>query len=240
MEKSAPGGRLLAAVGYVRVSTLEQASEGVSLDAQAARIAAYCQLAGLQLVELIREEGISASIPLVERPAGQRVIAALRQHKAGHVVAFKLDRLFRDAADALNQTRAWDKGGIALHLVDVGGQTINTAAAMGRMFLTMMAGFAELERNLIAERTASALQHKKARREIYNHVPLGFDEGAGKLIENPAEQVIIQFIKKAHSECMPMRRIAEHLNCKGMKGKQGGRFYASTIRCILNNDLHSE
>jgi DNA invertase Pin-like site-specific DNA recombinase len=227
-----------AAVGYVRVSTLEQASEGVSLDAQTARIAAYCQLAGLQLVELIREEGISASIPLADRPAGQRVIAALRQHKAGHVVAFKLDRLFRDAADALNQTRAWDKGGIALHLVDVGGQTINTAAAMGRMFLTMMAGFAELERNLIAERTAAALQHKKARREVYNHVPLGFDCNAGKLVENPVEQDIIHFIHKRRSEKFSMRKIAECLNELGIRGKQGGKFYASTVRCILNNDLH--
>ncbi len=81
---SASDGRLPATVGYVRVSTLKQASEGVSLDTQAARIAAYCQLAGLQLVELIREEGISASIPLAERPVGQRVIAALRQHKAEH------------------------------------------------------------------------------------------------------------------------------------------------------------
>ena len=55
-----------------------------------------------------------------------------------------LDRLFRDAEDALRQTKAWDKAGIALHLVDMGGSGMNTASAMGRMFLTLMA--AELER----------------------------------------------------------------------------------------------
>lgn len=79
-------------------------------------------------------------------------------------MALKLDRLFRDAEDALHQTKAWDKAGIALHLVDMGGQTLNTATAMGRFFLNMMAGFAELERNLIAERTATALAHKKTHR----------------------------------------------------------------------------
>lgn len=237
-EFSAFGGCLQAAVGYVRVSTLEQATEGVSLDAQEERIAAYCRTAGLRLVELIREEGTSAKIPLAERPTGRRVIIALRENKARHVVALKLDRLFRDAADALNQTRAWDKGGVALHLVDVGGQTINTAAAMGRMFLTMMAGFAELERNLIAERTASVLRHKKGRREVYNHPPLGYDHGNGKLIANLSELEIIRFIQNKHSENLSMRKIAEYLNKIGQKGKQGGRFYASTVRHILNNDLH--
>ena len=66
-----------------------------------------------------------------------------------------------NAEDALRQTKAWDKAGIALHLVDMGGTGMNTASAMGRMFLTLMAGCAELERNLVAERTASVLAHKK-------------------------------------------------------------------------------
>lgn len=63
--------------------------------------------------------------------------------------------------DALNETRPWGRQGVAMHLLDMGGQAINTASAMGRMFLTMTGGFAELERNLIAERTRTALQHKR-------------------------------------------------------------------------------
>jgi DNA invertase Pin-like site-specific DNA recombinase len=92
--------------------------------------------------------------------------------KRSHVLALELDRLFRDAADALNQTKAWDKGGLALHLVDLGDQTLNTASAMGRFFLNVMAGFAELKRNLIAERTGTAMKHKKAHREAYPLPPL--------------------------------------------------------------------
>ena len=68
-------------------------------------------------------------------------------------MACKLDRLFRDAADCLNVTKHWDKRNIALHLIDVGGQTIDTSSSMGRFFLTMMAGVAEMERNLIRDRT---------------------------------------------------------------------------------------
>ena len=77
-------------------------------------------------------------------------LLALVARKAKHVVAMKLDRLFRDAADALNQTKAWDKAGSPLHLVDMGGQTLKRFGH-GAVFPAMMAGFAELERNLIAE-----------------------------------------------------------------------------------------
>lgn len=85
-----------------------------------------------------------------------------------------MDRLFRDAADALNQTRTWDRAGVALHLVDMGGQTLNTATAMGRMFLTMTAAFAEFERNLNAERTQAALLYKKSKPLVYGTVPYGY------------------------------------------------------------------
>ena len=107
--------------------------------------------------------------------------------KVGHIVALKLDRLFRDAADALHQSRAWDKAEIALHLVDMGGQSLNTASAMGRFFLNMMAGVAELERNLIAERTGMALAYKKAHREAYAPTPYGFDRAGNSLIPNERE-----------------------------------------------------
>src|SRR5438132_14410555 len=98
-----------AAVAYVRVSTTEQAQHGVSLDAQEERIRAYCKMAGLDMVAVIREEGVSGSKALATRPGGQEVMSLVQSGVAHHVVALKLDRLFRDVVDALTQTRAWDK-----------------------------------------------------------------------------------------------------------------------------------
>src|SRR5262245_39614025 len=139
----------LGAIGYTRVSTDEQVTSGVSLDAQEAAIRAYCAMRGLDLAEMIVDAGVSAGQPLSSREGGERVgdvgIAA--------VVAYKLDRVFRDCADCLAVVRDWDERDVALHLVDLGGQTIDTGTAMGRFFLTVMAGAAELERNLIGERT---------------------------------------------------------------------------------------
>jgi len=228
------------AVLYIRVSTEEQARGGVSLEAQEERLKAYCSMTGLEVVEIVREEGVSAAKPLSQRPGGQELLKILAQKKAQHVVALKLDRLFRDAEDALRQTKAWDKAGIALHLVDMGGQTLNTASAMGRFFLNMMAGFAELERNLIAERTATALQHKKAHRKAYGPTPYGFDREGDSLIPNPQEQEVIARIFAWRTEGWTLATIATELNQQKVPTKQGGKWYPCTVAYILKNNLYRE
>jgi len=220
------------------VSTEEQARGGVSLEAQEERLKAYCSMTGLEVVEIIREEGISGAKPLASRPGGERLLKLIANKKVKHVVALKLDRLFRDAEDALHQTRAWDRAGIALHLVDMGGQTLNTATAMGRFFLNMMAAFAELERNLIAERTATALAHKKAHKKAYAPTPFGFERVGDTLQEKPEEQEIIAQIFTWREAGWSLRKIAAELNKQGVPTKQGGQWYASTVKYILENSLY--
>lgn len=228
------------AIAYVRVSTHEQASEGVSLAAQEERIRAYCTMAGLDLVAVIRDEGISASKEMATRPGGAELLSLVADKGIKNIVALKLDRLFRDAADCLNQTRAWDAAGISLHLIDMGGTAINTGTAMGRFFITMAAGFAELERNMIAERTAAALAHKKAHGEAYSPTPLGFNRDGKRLVANGQEQETIKRIKSWHTEGVSMQEIARRLNDAGTPTKKGGKWYASTVSNILKNNLHGE
>ena len=226
------------ALAYVRVSTTEQAREGVSLDAQEERIRAYCQMSGLSLVTVIREEGISTAKPLAGRPGGQQITDVVSAKRIGHVVALKLDRLFRDAVDALNQTRAWDRAGIALHLVDMGGQTLNTATAMGRMFLTMTAAFAELERNLIAERTQAALLYKKSKHLVYGAIPYGYSRDGDALKANEMERDIVRQVQKWNARRWSLRKIAETLNLRMVRTKHGRMWHASTVRSILRNSIH--
>jgi len=223
------------AIGYVRVSTHEQASEGVSIDAQRSRIDAYCTAHGLDLVEIIEDSGVSGTVPLEKRPNGKRLLL----RNADHVVAVRLDRIFRDAAEALTVTKAWDRASVGLHLIDMGGQSINTASATGRMMLTMMAGFAELERSLIAERTKDALREKKSQREVYGPIAYGYRDNDGKLVAAPEEQLIVAEVKQMRKAGMAYKPIADDLNGRGIVGKKGGRFYACTVRDICRNDLHA-
>lgn len=223
---------------YLRVSTQEQAVKGVSLAAQEERLHAYCLLQQLDVVQTFREEGVSASKPLDTRPKGKEMIALLAKKKVRHVVALKLDRLFRNAEDALHLTRRWDTQGVSLHLVDMGGQSLSTSSAMGRMMLTMMAAFAEFERNLIAERTSAALLHKKAHLQHYAQLPYGFVLNGSTLVPAPDEQAVLGTIKTLRDNGHTLRSIAALLNETHVATKNGGTWHASTVRQILANEIH--
>lgn len=223
------------AVGYVRVSTEEQAAFGGSLAMQADRLALYCQLQDIELVDVIREKGVSGSVPLGERKGGRKLLELLAAGKVHHVVTLKLDRLFRDAADALTMTRQWDRSDIDMHLVDLGGMSLNTRSAGGRMMLTMLAGFAEWERNLIAERTRAVLWHKRAKRQAYSPTPLGFRREGKQLVSDDGEQATLTTIRALAAEGRSLNAIARELNARGIPTKTGKTWYASTVRYILGN-----
>ena len=230
-----------AAIAYLRVSTHEQAVEGVSLDAQEQRVRSYCDAAGLDLVEVVRDEGVSAySKSLGDRPGGLQVLERIDAGHVHHIIALKLDRLFRDAVDALSRTREWDHAGIALHLVDLGGQAINTGSAMGRFFLSVMAGFAELERNLISERTAVALRYKKAQGAVYGPEPFGRERDGESLIENKDELAVLCRMRSWHEQGVSLAEIARRLNETNVPTKRGKSWHASTVRYLLRNNLYSE
>jgi site-specific DNA recombinase len=221
----------MRAIAYVRASTNEQE---ITLAVQAEKIAAYCTMRGLELAEVVQDAGVSGSVALAARPAGQRIAEALRRHGAVHVVALKLDRLFRDAADALAQTKAWDKAGVALHLCDMGGGAVDTSSPMGRMMLTMLAGFAEFERALIAERTAAALAHKQARGEYTGgRAPYGHRLEAGELVEDAGEQAVIAAARRLKAAGLSLRAIAGELLRAGMVARSGQAFTATQIQRMV-------
>lgn len=213
-------------LGYIRVSTDEQADSGLSMEAQERAIRAYCDMRGLTLVGVVSDPGVSGGAPLAERPGGARLVGAPGGGSAGGiggVVATKLDRLFRDAADCLTVVRDWDRTGVALHLIDVGGQSIDTSSAMGRFFLTVMAGAAELERNLVHERTRAALAQKRARGEkTGGHRPVGFDVlDGGKLTPNAAERATVARAAELRAAGRSLRAIGAELVTEGRRPRNG-------------------
>lgn len=109
--------------------------------AQESRLRAYGLAHGLEVNVIYRDAGVSGSVPLGERPQGAEMLAALARGDVQHVLASKLDRLFRDAVDCLRTVRQWDDAGTAMHLVDLGGQAVNTGSAVGRFFLGMLAAW---------------------------------------------------------------------------------------------------
>jgi DNA invertase Pin-like site-specific DNA recombinase len=217
------------AVAYVRASKVDQE---ISPLMQRERIEAYCRMSGLELVDVI-QESVSAKFKLSKRPEGAKVRKLLDDGVA-HVVALKLDRLFRNAADALTTVEEWNEAGISLHIVDMGGMSLNTASSMGKMLLTMLAGFAEFERNVISERTSQALQHKKALGQKLGKLPYGFDaDDAGMLVVNRAEQKILDQMKALRKQGFGYHSVALRLNGAGIVAKQGGKWHPYTVQGAL-------
>ena len=221
------------AVAYIRVSTHEQATYGVSLAAQRERVEAYARLAGLKLAKVIADEGVSATKPLAERPGGRELLELAKTGKVGHVVVLKLDRLFRNAIDALETISEWDRRGVALHLVDQGGAAINTKSAVGKMFFTLLAAFAEMERNLISERTKSALEHKRNNLEVYSPTPLGFQRQGDRLVPDPQEEKTVRLILTLRGQGYSYRAIAAELRRRRIPTKRGGKWEAATVRRVV-------
>jgi DNA invertase Pin-like site-specific DNA recombinase len=226
---------MITAIAYVRVSTEEQAAEGVSVDAQVAAVRAYATLRGLELVDVVIDAGVSAGKPLADRVGGAVVVDAVKRRKVRAVVAVKLDRVFRNAGDCLTTTEGWDRTGVALHLVDMGGQAIDTSSAMGRFFLTVMAGAAEMERNLIRERTRGAMKHKRTQGlRTSLHAPFGYRFAAdGDTLEpHPGEQRALELITSLRERGMSKRAIAEALQADGVPAR-GARWHETTVARAL-------
>jgi len=229
----------MKAIGYIRVSTQEQAESGLGLDSQERAVRLYCEMKGFDLVGLIRDEGVSAGKPLGDRDGGQGLLRSAALKGTSHVVAMKLDRLFRNAGDALQVVEDWDKRCVALHLVDQGGSAMDTSSAMGKFMLTVLAGVAEMERNLGRERTTAALAEKRARGEkTGGTVPYGFDAvpshaGVIGLVENAGEQAVINRMHRLRQEGFPLAGIAKQFNEDAVPTKTGARWHPETVRGIL-------
>ena len=222
----------MKAIGYIRVSTEDQAKEGVSLDNQEAKIRTYADLKDLELVGIIKDAGISAKN--LNRPGAQEVLKMARKKKVEAVIVYKLDRMFRSTIDALETTKMFDRWNIAFHSIQ---ETLDTQSAMGRFFFTLTAALAEMERGIIGERTKAALAHKRANGEkTGGGVPFGYSLGIdGRiLMENPEEQKVILLIKRLRRRGHSLRSICRELETQGYLTKTGkSKWNPKTIRAIL-------
>ena len=213
----------MRAIGYVRCSTQEQTDSGLGLEAQHKCIRAYATLKGLTLVEIVMDAGVSGGKPLASREGGSRLLELLRKRQADNVVMLKLDRVFRDARDCLTIVEQWQKKGIALHIIDLGGNATDTTSAAGRFMLVVLAGAAEMERNLTRERTRAAMAVKRANGQRVGSVPYGFDlgEDGSTLVPNAREGGIIRDIRAMRDSGKTLKAIAETLTDRGVPTKTG-------------------
>jgi len=227
---------LTRVVGYVRVSTDRQADEGVSLDAQRARVRAHCEALELELVAVESDEGSSAKT--LDRPGLQRALAALREGRADGLLVAKLDRLTRRVVDLGELIEAYFAAE-RWSLVSVADQ-IDTRTAAGRMTLFILMSVAQWEIEAIAERTVEALAHLRASGVTLGGAGLGWEHAAERdpttgrreIRELPGELATVARIKELRAEGRSYAAIARQLTAEGHRPKRDGRWLPNTVRRV--------
>ena len=216
----------MKAIGYVRVSTQVQLQDGVSLGAQRAKIEAWCIANDYDLVGIYEDAGISGI-----KSDREGLQSALGESIKGMaLVVYSLSRLTRSTKDMLQLSDQLEKRSIDLVSLT---EKIDTTTASGKMVFRMLAVLNEFERDQISERTKSALAHKKAIGEKYAPVPFGYRELEGRLVEVKQEARIVAEILKLRGQGHTLMSIAGKLNGRGIQGKNGGKWYASTVSYLI-------
>ena len=219
----------MATYGYVRVSTANQAQDGESLDTQRRQVGGYAMQQGWELDRTFTERGVSGSKPLADRPQGKRMLAKLQPGDV--VVAAKLDRVFRSALDALQTCQDFRDRGVALHLLDLGGDV--TANGMAGLFMKVAAAFAEFERDRVAERVRDVKADQRARgRYLGGKVPFGYRVEGGALVPVPEQQAAVKTILRLgrgtrNRKPLSLRKITDEV--RGRHGLEIGRMAVKRI-----------
>jgi putative DNA-invertase from lambdoid prophage Rac len=143
----------MATFGYTRVSTKEQTVENQRREIEAA---------GYQANFWFEDEGVSGKVSAVQRPKFVELRGKIRDGET--LVVTKLDRLGRDAQDVGATIEMLAARGIEVVVLQLGKLDLTSAA--GKLMLTMLAAVAEMERDLLVERTQSGLERAKAEGKV--------------------------------------------------------------------------
>jgi site-specific DNA recombinase len=216
-------------VAYVRVSTERQASEGISLDAQRARIEAWCAMTGANLAAVHTDAGLSGS-KASNRPALQEALTQVcRIH--GILVVYSLSRLARSTKNAIEIAEKLEKAGADLVSLT---EQIDTTSAAGKMIFRILAVLSEFESDLVSERTAAALAHlKKSGKRYSGTVPYGLSLRGDRLVPVKEEQEIVILIHRLRKRGLSLRKISRRLASRGIRTKRGGAQWSPKVLAAI-------
>lgn len=211
-KKSAPNPSLM--VGYVRVSTDEQADRGLGLTAQRAAVAAEADRRGWTMLA-VHEDALSGKS--LDRPGLAAALAAVESGEAAGIVVAKLDRLSRSLKDFANLMARAQAGKWNLVALDLG---VDLSTPAGEFMANVMASAAQWERRIIGQRTRDALAVKRSQ-----NVRLG------RPAQMPAD--VRERIQEAHRAGSGWSAIARQLNEDGVPTAHGGaKWHPSTVRAV--------
>lgn len=207
-------------IGYVRVSTEEQALSGLGLEGQRRAIAEAAAQRGWELTGIVEDAGLSGST-LAGRAGLESVLQIVSTHQADGLVVAKLDRLSRSLLDFSQLMERSRREGWAIVALDLG---VDTSTPQGELMAAVLATFAQFERRLIGQRTKSALDVKRAQGVILGRRRTIPDDVYARMLAMRAQEPKVSF-----------QKIADAFNDEAIPTGQGGRWYPATIQQAIKS-----
>lgn len=197
--------------GYTRVSTLQQANEGESLETQKKIIIGYAQSKGLDIDpnNIFVEAGVSGSVEFKQRPEGSKLFGRL--NPGDMLIIPKIDRGFRNIRDALNSLHDLKQRNVSVHFIDLGGDA--TTNGISQVIFTILGAFADFERERISQRISEVKQQQKSNGFWTGGTPpFGYRVNEeGRLEANPEQAEVLEAIFRWKEEGYSLRRISDKL-----------------------------
>lgn len=201
--------------GYVRVSTGGQGDSGLGLDAQESAIRQCAEQRGLVLGGIVSEVVSGAA---TKRPLWDELVNRCRRGELQGIVVAKLDRAGRSAISLLRVAEDAKLHGYRVVVADK-GLTIPGQSANDRAFLTMLALFAEWERDTISDRTKEALAAAKAQGKVLGRPRAVGDDTAA-------------LVASWRSSGVGFSEISRRLDEQGVRTRDGGLWRPSSVRAL--------
>lgn len=215
---------------YIRVSTLDQAREGYSLDAQESTLRKWCSDRKYIVHDLYADRGISGK-DFEHRPDMLRL---MRDAKAGCfqvVVFWALSRFTRSVQDLYSTLEKFQKWNISMVSYT---EAFDTSTPMGRAMIGIVGVFAQLERELTGERVIAAMEIRAAKGKRTCNEILGYDKkGTDSMVINAREAEYVKFCFEKYLERKNLSEVARLCREHGYKGKRGKVPEACSIQTIL-------
>ncbi len=207
---------------YVRVSTEEQAKEGISIDAQIDRCKAFCKARAWHVYQVYTDAGFSAGN--LQRPALKILLEDINQKKFTILLVYKIDRFSRKLKDLIGIFDDLKAKGVNFTSVS---EQIDTTTAMGEAFFQIIGVFAQLERGMVKERVELAFEKKISLGEALHRPPLGYKYKNRRLELNSEEAEKVRQIFEMWAAGVHYKEISSQLNIP-----------ISTLYEIIKNPLY--
>lgn len=216
---------------YIRVSTLDQAREGYSLEAQEKTLRKWCEEHKYEVVNLYADKGISGK-DIEHRPDMNRLLKDAKEKKFDIVLFWALSRFTRSVSDLYSTMEKFQRWDVAMVSYT---EAFDTSTPMGRAMIGIVGVFAQLERELTSERVSAAMAERAAQGKRTCSEILGYDlDGKDSFKINKKEAEYVRFCFTEYLLRKNLSEVATEANRRGFKGKRGKEPTAWTVQVILS------